>query len=161
MSQRVDRLAGEIRQVLGEILSRQEIKDPRVRDAGLITLTHVRLTGDLRQATALFMVHGADRAKLEEVRAGLLHAAGYVRHRLGRELSVRAIPTVSFEIDEIFEKEARVDSLLREIAPAAADVPASRAGDEADGADGDDGGAKEGVSREAARPPLPRGPAKS
>ena len=110
------RLAAEIRQILGEILARQEIKDPRVQEAGIITLTHVRLTGDLREATALFSVHGADEATLSRVGQGLNHAGGYLRRRLGRELKVRTIPTVRFEIDRVFEHEAKVDSLLREIA---------------------------------------------
>ena len=61
-------------------------------------------------------MHGADLAALRKVREGLNRAGGYLRHRLGKELSVRAVPTVSFEIDEVFEKEAKVDSLLREIA---------------------------------------------
>lgn len=115
MSQRVERLSGEIRQILSEALARQEIKDPRVRDAGVITVTHVRLTGDLRQATVLFMVHGLNAAALEKVEAGLNHAAGFFRHRLGRELSVRAIPTVTFEIDKVFDQEAKIDRLLHEI----------------------------------------------
>src|SRR5687767_13438725 len=116
MNQRVERLAGEIRHILGEILARQEIKDPRVQDAGLITLTHVRLTGDLREATALFTVHGADDAKLVRVCRGLNHAGGYLKRRLGRELSVRSVPSVSFEIDRVFEQEAKVDALLKDIA---------------------------------------------
>jgi ribosome-binding factor A len=120
MNQRVQRLATEIRAVLGEILTRQEIKDPRVQDAGLITLTHVRLSGDLQKATALFTVHGADRDALARVRDGLNHASGYLRRRLGRELSVRTIPTVLFKVDDVFEKEERVDALLREVAPPAA-----------------------------------------
>ncbi len=135
MKERPARLATEIRQILGDIVARQEIKDPRVQDAGLITITHVRITGDLRQATALFTVHGADGKALERVRQGLDHAGGYLRHRLGQELSVRTIPTVSFEVDDVFEKEARVDALLREVsseAPAAAP-----AGD--DDSEGDDG----------------------
>jgi ribosome-binding factor A len=109
----------EIREVLGEILTRQEIKDPRVQDAGLITLTHVRLSGDLQKATALFTVHGADAKALGRVRDGLNHASGYLRRRLGRELSVRTIPTVQFQIDDVFDKEERVDALLRQIAPKA------------------------------------------
>jgi ribosome-binding factor A len=116
MKERVPRLATEIREILGQIVARQEIKDPRVQDAGLITITHVRLTGDLRQATALFTVHDADPAALERVRRGLDHASGYLRRRLGQELSVRTIPTVSFEIDKVFEQEARVDALLKEVA---------------------------------------------
>lgn len=115
MSQRVERLASEFREVLGEVLARGEIKDPRVQDAGLITFTHVRVTGDLRQATVLFMVHGADAATLGRVRDGLNHAAGYLRRRLGKELTLRTIPSISFEVDRVFEQEAKVDALLREI----------------------------------------------
>jgi ribosome-binding factor A len=115
MKERVARLATEIREIIGQIVTRQEIKDPRVQDAGLITITHVRLTGDLRQATALFTVHDADAAALEKVKKGLDHASGYLRRRLGQQLSVRTIPTVSFEIDRVFDQEAKVDALLREV----------------------------------------------
>jgi ribosome-binding factor A len=116
MNQRTFRLAGEIRQVVSELLARQEIKDPRVQDAGLITVTHVRLTGDLREATVLFMVHGASAATLSAVAQGLNHAAGYLRRRLGKELTLRTIPTLSFEVDRVFDQEEKVDALLREIA---------------------------------------------
>jgi ribosome-binding factor A len=116
MNQRLERLATEIRQILGEILIRQEIKDPRVQEVGIITLTHVRLTGDLKQATVLFMVHGADEATLSRVRQGLNHASGYLRRRLGKELTLRTIPTIAFEVDRVFEQEAKVDALLREVA---------------------------------------------
>ena len=61
MSQRVERVAGEVRAVLGEVLARDEIKDPRVRGAGLITVTHMRVSGDLRHARVLFTVHSARR----------------------------------------------------------------------------------------------------
>jgi ribosome-binding factor A len=123
MSQRVERLGSELRQVLGEILARQEIKDPRVQEVGIITLTHVRVTGDLREATVLFMVHGADAAALGRVRDGLNHAAGYLRRRLGRELTLRTIPSISFEVDRVFEQEAKVEALLREIATKKPDEP--------------------------------------
>jgi ribosome-binding factor A len=145
VKERVARLATEIRQILGEIVSRQEIKDPRVQAAGLITITHVRLTGDLRQVTALFTVHGADAAALGRVREGLNSAGGYLRHRLGKELSVRAIPTVTFEVDRVFDQEARVDALLKDIAAdgsAAADQDGNKVGNEdgdGDGGDGDPG----------------------
>src|SRR4029079_14902267 len=65
VSQRLERGAGEVRAILGEVLARDEIKDPRVRGAGLITVTHVRVSGDLRNARALFTVHDADTATLE------------------------------------------------------------------------------------------------
>jgi ribosome-binding factor A len=117
MSQRVERVAGEVRAIVGEIIARQEIKDPRVRGSGLITVTHVRVTGDLRQACALFTVHGAGEAELERVRAGLEHASGYFRHAIGRRLRLKATPELTFEIDRVFEQATRVEALLREIAP--------------------------------------------
>ncbi len=116
MSQRQERLAGEIRAILSEALIRGEIKDPRVRNAGLITITHVRLTGDLREARALFMAHGANDAKLTGVCDALNHASGYLRRIVGDKLSVRVIPTLSFEVDRVFEQSEKVDALLKEIA---------------------------------------------
>jgi ribosome-binding factor A len=65
VNQRVERVAGEIRELLGQLIVRGEVKDPRVQQAGIITITHVRLSGDLREASALFIVHDADEAALE------------------------------------------------------------------------------------------------
>lgn len=141
MNQRVERLASEIREIVGEIISRREIKDPRVQDAGIVTVTHVRLTGDLRQATVLFMVHGADAAALDRVCDGLNHASGYLRRRLGRELSVRTTPSVTFEVDRVFEQEMKVEALLREIAD---ESPAAPATPEADSADAGQKGDSDG-----------------
>lgn len=111
---RPERVAEEIRVIVGEIIVRQEIKDPRVLGAGLITVTHVRVTGDLRQAYVSFMVHGAEGKALKEVCKGLNHAAGFVRHRL-KQLRLKALPSVEFRIDRVFATEERVDQLLREI----------------------------------------------
>jgi ribosome-binding factor A len=116
MSQRTERIAGEVRAVVGEAIARQEIKDPRVRGAGLITVTHVRVSGDLRQARALFTVHGAGDAELERVREGLDHASGYFRHAIGARLRMKVTPHLTFEVDRVFEQATRVESLLREIA---------------------------------------------
>jgi ribosome-binding factor A len=117
MSQRVERVAGEVRAVLGEVLARDEIKDPRVRGAGLITVTHVRVSGDLRYAKAMFTVHGLDEPALERVRQGLDHASGYFRHAIARRLRTKVAPAVTFEVDRVFEQAAKVEGLLRDIAP--------------------------------------------
>jgi ribosome-binding factor A len=116
MSQRMQRMAGEVRAVLGEVLARDEIKDPRVRGVGLITVTHVRISGDLRQARALFTVHGLAEPALEQVRAGLDHASGYFRHAIAKRLRSKVAPSVKFEIDRVFDQAERVEKLLRETA---------------------------------------------
>jgi ribosome-binding factor A len=116
MSDRVIKLGGQVREVLSEALVRGEVKDPRVRGAGIITITHVRLTGDLREVTALFMVHGAGEGELERVRGGLDSAAGYLRRLIGKELRLRTIPTLSFEVDRVFDQESRVEKVFAELA---------------------------------------------
>jgi ribosome-binding factor A len=116
MSQRTERIAGEVRAVVGEILTRQEIKDPRVRGAGLITVTHVRMTGDLRSACVIFTVHGAGEAELVRVCEGLDHASGYFRRAIGARLRMKVTPQLSFEIDRVFDTASRVEALLREVA---------------------------------------------
>jgi ribosome-binding factor A len=126
-NQRVARVAGEVRAVLGEVLARDEIKDPRVRGAGLITVTHVRVSGDLRHARALFTVHGLDAAQLERVREGLDHASGYFRQAIARRLRTKVSPAVTFQVDEIFEKATRLDALLHDLRPVAADAAANDA----------------------------------
>jgi ribosome-binding factor A len=115
MSQRLERVAGEVRAVLGEVLARDEIKDPRVRGVGLITVTHVRVSGDLRHARAMFTVHGLDEAGMERVRAGLDHASGFFRHAISRRLRTKVSPAVTFEVDRVFEQATKVESLLAEI----------------------------------------------
>jgi ribosome-binding factor A len=129
----MERVAGEVRAVLGETLARDEIKDPRVRGAGLITVTHVRVSGDLRHARAFFTVHGLDEAALDRVRAGLDHASGYFRQAIARRLRMKVAPAVTFEVDKVFEQAARVEQILRDIEPA----PASKS-EEDDGPDGPD-----------------------
>jgi ribosome-binding factor A len=141
VSQRLERVAGEVRAILGEVLARDEIKDPRVRGAGLITVTHVRVSGDLRHARALFTVHDADAAALERVRQGLDHASGYFRQAIARRLRMKVAPAVKFEVDKVFEQAERVEQLLREDAAAHPAPAPAAAPDDADGAgDDDDGG---------------------
>ncbi|HVT78297.1 MAG TPA: 30S ribosome-binding factor RbfA [Acidimicrobiales bacterium] len=132
----MERVAGEVRAVLGETLARDEIKDPRVRGAGLITVTHVRISGDLRHAKALFTVHGMDEAGMERVRQGLDHASGYFRQAIARRLRMKVAPAVSFEVDRVFEQAARVEKILRDIGPEAPIAGGGENGDEDDHEDG-------------------------
>jgi ribosome-binding factor A len=144
MGQRVERVASEVRGILGETLSRDEIKDPRVRGAGLIT-THVRVSGDLQHARASFTVHGLDDAALERVRIGLNHASGYFRQAISRRLRMKVAPAVTFVVDQVFEQAAHVEQLLREINPVVA-KPATVADEpkpDAEEPDDDEPGVKE------------------
>jgi ribosome-binding factor A len=115
VNQRTERVGGEIREVLGEALIRGEIKDPRVASSGLVTITHVRISGDLREAKAFFIVHDADQEAMTRVREGLESASGYLRRLVARQLRLKVIPSLHFEIDTVFEQEKKIDALLHEI----------------------------------------------
>ena len=143
--QRVDRVAGEVRAVLGEVLAREEIEDPRVRGVGLITVTHVRVSGDLRHARALFTVHDLDGAALERVREGLERASGYFRSAVAKRLRTRVAPEITFEVDHVFESAARVEKLLHEVMPP---PPKPAPSDEAGSEDGSEDGSKKGSDTE-------------
>jgi ribosome-binding factor A len=123
LTQRTERVAGEVRAVLGEVLARDEIKDPRVRGVGLITVTHVRVSGDLRHARVLFTVHGLDEAQLERVRAGLDHASGYFRSAIARRLSTKVAPAVTFEVDHVFDQAMHIEALLHDVESTASAAP--------------------------------------
>src|SRR5215467_1373604 len=141
MSQRIERVAGEVRAILGEALARDEIKDPRVRGAGLITVTHVRVSGDLHHARALFTVHGLDAAALARVKQGLDHASGYFRMAISKRLRMKVAPAVTFEVDQVFEQAERVEKLLAEnVSPAESGerAEADEAGDEPGDEDDDE-----------------------
>ena len=115
---------------LGEVLARDEIKDPRVRGAGLITVTHVRVSGDLQHARALFTVHDADAAALERVRRALDHASGYFRQAIARRLRMKVAPAVKFEVDQVFEQaRTRREAAARRMCGAPARRAAPTPGD--------------------------------
>jgi ribosome-binding factor A len=106
---RTDRLGEEIREEVAGIVAR--LKDPRI---GFVTVTRVSLTPDLRTARVYVGVLG-DAAQQRKTLEGLGQAAGFVRRELGRRISVRHTPELSFHYDAGLEATERVAKLLREI----------------------------------------------
>jgi phosphoesterase RecJ-like protein len=97
-----------IRGELSRLLVRQ-IGDPRLR---LATITDVVMSPDLRSARVFYVPpHDVD---IEEVRASLAKAASFFRKEIGQSLALRFTPTLSFHLDESFDRGSRVDSILRE-----------------------------------------------
>jgi ribosome-binding factor A len=106
---RVERLAQEIREEVALILAK--LKDPRI---GFVTLTRVSLTPDLRSAQVYVGVLGDD-AQRRKTLLGLEQASGFVRRELGRRLSVRHTPELSFRYDSGLEATDRVAKILDDI----------------------------------------------
>src|SRR5947209_15382432 len=114
MGDRAIRFAESVRMELAELLP--AVKDPRVSDAGLLTITHVRVSDDLSVARVQVAVHGADEEKLKGVLKGLASAAGWLKREIGRRLRAKKVPELRFHLDDTDDKAGRVEELLRQIA---------------------------------------------
>ena len=108
MSRRVERVADAIQQLIAELLLR-EIKDPRI---GMVTLTGVKLSADLRHARVWFSVIG-DQARRDQSLAGLRSACGFIRSQVAHRLRLRSAPEIIFEFDPSLDQADRVARLLR------------------------------------------------
>ncbi|HVN46934.1 MAG TPA: 30S ribosome-binding factor RbfA [Steroidobacteraceae bacterium] len=104
---RTQRLESEIQRVLAALIVR-EVKDPRV---GNVTVTAVSVAPDMGSARVFFTPF-ASRHDPQEVRAGLTHAAGFLRGELGRRLGLRHAPRLEFVFDESVEGAARLTHLI-------------------------------------------------
>jgi ribosome-binding factor A len=109
-SRRPEQVAGTIRQVIADALTR-EVRDPRV---GFVTVTNVVVTNDLSHARILVSVPGEEVEKTRALQ-GLQSAAGFLRSRAARALTTRTVPELHFEIDKGVEHAARIEELLDSI----------------------------------------------
>ena len=108
---RVDRIEEQLRIELSQILER-EVQDPRVR---LVTVTHVKVSPDLRHARVFVSSLGGNEER-KRVLQGLKSAAGYARRSLGQRLHhLRRIPELTFDYDDTLERETRIEQLLDQI----------------------------------------------
>ena len=92
MSRRVDRINGLLREEISRLLSR-EIKDPRL--SGLLTITQVRTSSDLRNAKVYLSVLGNDEANTTALK-GIQSAATFLRKQLRERLRLKYVPFLTF-----------------------------------------------------------------
>lgn len=126
---RARQLADRIRVIVAETLERR-IKDPRL---GFVTITEVRITGDLREASVFYTVLGSTE-DLAGTAAALESARGVLRSEVGRLTGVRHTPTLEFIHDAVPENARYIEDLLQAARShddevAAARVNATYAGD--------------------------------
>ncbi|MEV7973027.1 30S ribosome-binding factor RbfA [Cellulomonas sp. NPDC089187] len=108
---RARKVADRIQQVVAQMLDTR-IKDPRL---GFVTVTDVRVTGDLQHASVFYTVFGDDEAR-EGTAAALRSATGMIRSEVGKQLGVRLTPTLEFVLDAVPETAAHLDAALLEAA---------------------------------------------
>jgi len=104
--EKVQKLA---RRALGEAI--HELKDPRV---GFVTVTAVKITPDLRHARVLVSVMGTDEEQAETMK-GLTSAKPHLRAELGRQVRMKYLPDLNFELDHRAEEAEQLEEIFRKI----------------------------------------------
>jgi ribosome-binding factor A len=127
---RAAKMADRIREIVARRLERG-LRDPRM---GFVTITDVKVTGDLQHASVFFTVYGSDQERADSA-AALKAATGMLRTEVGKHLTARLTPSLEFIPDGIPENALLIDSLLTEAAARDAEVEnlkktAQYAGDE-------------------------------
>jgi ribosome-binding factor A len=123
-SQRQLRVGEELRHALARILRDGECRDPVLENAS-ITVTEVRISPDLRNATAFVMPLAGTRST--EVVASLERGATFLKGLVAREVQLRNTPNLVFALDDSFDQAARISTLLtrpevaRDLRPPAAE----------------------------------------
>ncbi len=120
---RSERVAEGIREEVTTFLA-EDAKDPRI--VGLVTVTGVEVTRDLRHAKVFVSIMGSDEERRATLQ-GLDSAASHLRSRIGRVLRLRVAPEITFRYDDSVARAAKIEALLAEIKqqPASGDRPDS------------------------------------
>ena len=108
-SNRIGRINEQIQREMSALL--RTVKDPRLQ-GGLLTVTHVDTTSDLRWCK--IYVSALDKSREKEMLKGLKSAAGYLRRELGTALRLRYTPQLEFVADDSIQQGAHILQMLRD-----------------------------------------------
>jgi len=104
---RANRVAERIHEIVASLVTNR-LKDPRLE---LVTVTDVRVTGDLQHATVFYTAYGDER-KLRDAGRALNRAKGNIRSHVGRQLGLRLTPTIEFTADALPETARSLEDAL-------------------------------------------------
>ena len=107
--ERIDRISEEVHKAIDHII-RDELNDPRI--GGTWSLVRCEVTRDLRYAKVRVSI--LEEEKRKPMMAALERAKGFIRRELGREVDLRYVPEILFELDTNMEYAAKINQLLKE-----------------------------------------------
>ena len=107
---RTERVASLLQMELSRLIL-ERVKDPRL---GFVTVTHVKITADLKSAVVFLSVMG-DKKKKEDTFKVLKNAAGFLQKEVGVALKLRYTPKLQFELDDSLDKDFEIGQVLRQI----------------------------------------------
>ena len=104
---RVEKVTERIHEIVASLVTLR-VKDPRV---SMVTITDVRVTGDLQNATIFYTVYGSEK-QLADAGKGLASAKGMIRSQLGKQLGLRLTPDITFVPDALPETAKSFEDAL-------------------------------------------------
>ena len=109
MSERIRKVESRLQEIVGEEVG--SLSDPRIK--GLVTVTNVRVSPDLRQATIFYsLLSGED---VEGAREGLQSSAGRIQATVGAQTRLKHTPRLRFEQDPVVENASRIEAALKKL----------------------------------------------
>jgi len=106
-----ERLAGQLQKEIGQVIA-QEVRDPRI--PSVVTITHVKLAQDTRNATVFVSIFGDDDEKQEAI-VGLNKAAPFIQRMVAGRVTVKHFPKLFFKQDNSIVEGQHINDLLKEI----------------------------------------------
>jgi ribosome-binding factor A len=110
-SQRQLRVGEMLRHALADMLVRGEIADPEL-EKQKVTVTEVRLSPDLRNATVYIVPFGGS-GDAHAIRKNLAKHQRFLRGELAKRVDLKYMPNLMFQIDATFDEAERIDAILR------------------------------------------------
>ncbi|MDY0360467.1 MAG: 30S ribosome-binding factor RbfA [Desulforegulaceae bacterium] len=105
------RIGTQIQAIVSEVLIKKT-KDPRLFG---VSITDVKMNGDLSCAYVYFAVTGANEKKIKEVQSGFKSAKGFFKKVIGTEIKLRYTPDLKFYYDSVLDQGQKMDELLRSL----------------------------------------------
>ena len=114
-SVRVLKVGERVRHILSELLARQEVHDDVV-SASNIAVTEVRMTPDLRHATAYVkpLLSAGPKVGEDDVVVALRQNTAFLQREVAKRLGLKFAPKLKFRKDESFAEADRIEALLRD-----------------------------------------------
>ena len=106
---RTRKVESQLKEIVGEEVS--ALSDPRIN--GLVTVTGVRVSPDLAQATVFYSVLSGE--DLEGAHEGLQSAAGRIQGAIGAQTRMKRTPRLRFEPDPVVENVGRIEAALKDL----------------------------------------------
>ena len=110
MTMKTDKIGGIIQKNVSEIIQ-FTLKDPKI---GFITITDVKVTGDLSIATVYVSFLGKDERADAGMKA-LDRSRGFIRSELAKRMTMRKVPDLRFKVDHSLERGNHIESIIRDL----------------------------------------------